>query len=151
MRAMSRIKLGQVILYLIVTVLSTINYESDLAKFLFSGYSSTYDVVIIRHSPYLIISLAALTIALSIAEKIRNVFWLKYAIPFAAFFWVLSMRTTAYVYTDGTLVSGWSFVRVSNCKCSIEKEAVGKSEVESCDIDFDPFLDRKLKDKLKLQ
>jgi hypothetical protein len=86
-------------------VLSIIDYESDLVKFLFSGYSSTYDVLIIRHSPYLVISLAAITIFLSIAKKIGNVFWLKYAIPVAFCFWLLSMRTAAYVETDGTLVS----------------------------------------------
>ena len=147
---MSKIKLGQIILYLMVIVLSTINYESDMVKFLFSGYSSTYDVVIIRHSPYLIISLAALAILLSIAKKVKTVFWLKYTIPFAIVFWVLSMRTTAYVYADGTLVSGWSFIRISSCKCSAKKETVGKFDVESCDIDFDPFLNKKLKDKLKL-
>ena len=101
-RVMRRIKLGRIIVCLIVIVLSFINYESDLAKFLFSGYSSTYDVVMIRHSTYLIISLAALIIVLSVIDKMRNVFWLKYAIPFAAVLWVLSMRTTAYIYSDGT-------------------------------------------------
>jgi hypothetical protein len=107
-------------------VLSIIDYESDLVKFLFSGYSSTYDVLIIRHSPYLVISLAAITIFLSIAKKIGNVFWLKYAIPVAFCFWLLSMRTAAYVETDGTLVSGWSFIRITSSKCSPEKEAAGK-------------------------
>jgi hypothetical protein len=143
---MRRIKLGQIIFYLIVIALSTINYESDMVKFLFSGYSSTYDVVIIRHSPYLIISLAALVILLSIAKKLKNIIWLKYILPFAIFCWVLSMRTAAYVYTDGILVSGWSFIRINSYKCSTKNETGGKSEVESCHIDFDPFLNRRIKE-----
>jgi hypothetical protein len=148
---MKKIKLGRIILYLIVIVLSTLNYESDFAKFLFSGYSSTYDVIMIRHSPYLVISLAAIAIFLSIAGKIRNVFWLKYAIPVAFGLWILSMRTAAYVETDSTLVSGWSFIRIASSKCSTEKGSADTQEVESCDIDFDLFLDSKLKDKLRMR
>jgi hypothetical protein len=134
----------------VVMVLSIINYESDLAKFLFSGYSSTYDVVMIRHSPYLVISLAVVIIFLSIVEKIKKILRLKYAIPFLVVFWILSMRSSAYVYSDDTLVSGWSFIRIRSYKCQNEKETPGKSEIGSCNIDLDPFLDRKLKEKLKL-
>jgi hypothetical protein len=102
---MRRIKLTTIMFYLVVMVLSIINYESDLAKFLFSGYSSTYDVVMIRHSPYLVISLAVVIIFISIVEKIKKILRLKYAIPFLVVFWILSMRSSAYVYSDDTLVS----------------------------------------------
>ena len=137
---------------MMVIILSIINYESDLAKFLFAGYSSTYDVTIIRYSPFLVITLAVIAILLSIARKFINIIWIKYAMIFTVVLWVFSMRTTAYVDTDGTLISGWSFIRIYSCKCSTTEERIkNESKVENCEIDFDPFLDRKLKNKLKLK
>ncbi|HEY0743508.1 MAG TPA: hypothetical protein VGD40_18700 [Chryseosolibacter sp.] len=145
---MNKVKPGHIILYLTVVVLSVINYESDIVKFLFSGYSATYDVVMIRHSRYLIILSAVLLISLSIVQQIKKKQWLKLPPFFAIVFWLLSMRTAAYVETDGTLVSGWSFIRISSCKCFNDMHTTRDSSAENCNIQFDPILHRKLKEHL---
>lgn len=146
---MKRIRLRSIVFYCIVIVLSVINYESDLIKFLFSGYSSTYDVVMIRHSYFIVMPLAILFVIFSIARKFRNEIWIRYGMIVALVFWVLSMRTAAYVSTDSTLASGWSFVKIYSCKCLIDGEkAESVSAVANCEIALDPVLDRKLRDKL---
>jgi hypothetical protein len=147
-KPMNRIKLVQISFFIIAILLSIINYESDLFKFLFTGYSSTYDVIMIRHSPYLTLTLLGSAIILSIVKKRKNVFWFKYPIYLILVLWFFSMRTSAFVYTDGTLISGWSFVKIVSCKCLINIDTVEKIDIENCKIDFDPVLNRKLKDIL---
>jgi hypothetical protein len=131
---------------LIVFLFSIIDYESDSVKFLFSGYSSTYDVVVIRHSPVLVVTFAILIVFFSMVEMRKPVTWAKYAAITSLIFWIFLMRSAAYIDTDERLVSGWSFIRLSDCKCSMASEDRNTREGGGCRIDFDPVLNSKLKE-----
>lgn len=143
---MKNIKIKHIALSLIILLLSVINYQSDLFKFLFTGYSATYEVIVVRHSPGLVITLATALIVLIILVPLRNELFLRYLLGVAFILWCLSMRTIVYFGTENTIMSGWSFIKFSETHCSTDP-----SKDPNCEILFDPLLNEKLANLLQSQ
>lgn len=128
---------------IIVLMLSLFRYNGDMAKFLFTGYSATYDITIIRHHYLLTLSVAILVILSIIIYRVYKKRGLRYLTVLFVFIWVLSMRTFAIVHSEQVLVSGWSIIPIKRCEFSKNQDAQLK-----CAIKYDPFLKRKFNEKV---
>ena len=131
--------------YIVVLATSCINYDNDLLKFLFTGYSSTYDIIIIRHHYLLTVFFATLIVALSVYSGVKKIKWTKYLLIPVVCIWIFSMRTYALVTTENILVSGWSFIPFNRCELG---DAINSKEKLTCVINYDPFLMEKLEKEL---
>ncbi|WP_299460342.1 hypothetical protein [uncultured Microscilla sp.] len=140
-------KKSRFIIYIIILIISTINYSSDSQKFFFTGHSATYAVVMIKHHYVLTMSLAILVVLFSEYSNANKKKWAKYLYITFVFIWILSMRTYAVVYTKNTLVSGWSFIPISECELPSD-DTLNNKERSGCTIKYDPFLRKKLEQEL---
>ena len=138
---MKKKNLFKLIIYSIILVLSTLNYESDAIKFIFSGYSATYEIEMIRHNYLLTLFLAILLIGLSIYNNFKKKRWHSYIIIFISAIWIYTMQTYAINQSQNILIKGWSIVQVNRYELSNNK-------LDSITI-FDPYLNKKIKQKIR--
>lgn len=128
------------ILFLMI-ILSIIPYDLDWEKFVFTGYSATYGVAIVRHHflvpLFFVILIIGLSLYNNMQNKLRKVLMLS-----IAFFWFFSMRTIAIVESDDVIVYGWSLIGISKCNFVVK-------DANSCSKIFDPFLREKLEKELE--
>lgn len=138
---MKKLKLFKLIIYSIILVLSTLNYESDAIKFIFSGYSATYEIEMIRHHYLLTLFLAILLVGLSIYNNVKKKRWQIYMIIFISATWIFTMQTYAVNQSQNVLIRGWSFVQLKRCE-------LANNNPDSIKF-LDPFLKKKIKQKIK--
>jgi hypothetical protein len=125
----------------LMLVLSIIPYDLDWEKFVFTGYSATYSVTIIRHHFLVPLFFVILVIGLSFYKNIQNK-WRKISLFIIGLFWFFSMRTIAIVESDNVIVQGWSIIGISKCNFAA-------NDITNCSEMLDPFLRVKLEAELK--
>ena len=137
---MNKIKTYKLIIWVLILLLSILNYESDAVKFFFSGYSATYEAEMIRHHYLLNQFLAVLLIGLSIYNSFSKKKWKLYTIVFILIIWVFTMQTYAINQSQKVVIRGWSVIKFDRCNYSNNLDSV---------IILDPYLKKKMEQKVK--
>lgn len=123
-----------------MAIMSIIPYDLDWQKFVFTGYSATYSVTIIRHHFLVPLFFITLMIGLFFFKRLQ-VKWRKVLLLIVGLFWFFSMQTIAIVESSNVIVKGWSMIGVTKCDFNA-KDSSDCSEI------WDPLLRGKLEQEL---
>jgi len=137
---MKKIKTYKLIIWVLILLLSILNYESDAIKFFFSGYSATYEIEMIRHHYILNLFLTVLLIGLSIYNSFSKKRWKLYMTVFILIIWVYTMQTYAINQSQNEVIRGWSVIKFDRCNYSNNLDSV---------FILDPYLKKKMEQKIK--
>ncbi|MDH5381451.1 MAG: hypothetical protein OEW75_11395 [Cyclobacteriaceae bacterium] len=137
---------GYLILNLFVISLSLINYDSKLVKFIFSSYSATYGIEIVRYPVIFSQVMAGIILLMSLLHILNPLRWIKRTLVIFLFIWGYFMQTTAFNGMDNSIDVGWSFIKFRNCKGI---NIINEVEIGSCFPLVDPYLRRELTEVLK--
>jgi hypothetical protein len=121
--------------------LSILNYDGDFLRFVFSGHSGTYAILIIRHHWLVPFLLAIGFIASSIYKNLSKKKWAHIISLPSMLIWVFSMQTYAIDYSHNQIILGWSFFKFNRCEL---QEKNGHYKITDCVLISDPILKAKL-------
>ncbi len=131
-----------ILIALIILTASFSLIEEDLLKFLISGHSATYSIIVVRHSSFFVFALSIIPIVCTfLLGKNR---WSGILLFLSWMALILSLRTFA-VDRSGTnpvLISGVTFFPISKCEMT---------ETHRCKVRFAFFLGKKAESIMNLK
>lgn len=131
---MKKIKKTFLVIFVLLLILIGLINE-DFVKFLLSGQSDTYNVILVRHNYSIIIGISIITVLSIFYYDKRKL--IKYLMIFCLVFLVISLRTFAVIKKPNKIVviSGLSFIPLKKCEIK---------EHNDCGSFFDFFLNKKV-------
>lgn len=122
-------KKKKIILGLLIVLLASFSFISEgFVKFILSGQSGSYNVILARHSFLIVIGIAMIAMLFNLILERRKIY--KYLLGVSIVLLVISLKTFAIVKNSNhtILVSGFSFFPIYKC----EMIKTGDSEVVFC-------------------
>ena len=103
---------------IILLIASSCLINEDFAKFILSGQSGTYNVILVRHSFLTVLSISIMAMVFNLISERRKLF--KYLLGTSILLLVISLKTFAIVKNSNniTVVSGISIFPIYNCEVS---------------------------------
>ncbi len=115
----------KIIIGLLILLIASFSFISeDFVKFLLSGQSGSYNVILVRHSFLIVLSISLIATLLNLISERRKIY--KYLLGVSIVLLVMSLKTFAIVKNgkNTILVSGFSFFPIY--KCEVIKKSDGE-------------------------